>query len=157
MLNLIDELTNWYIRFNRRRLKGEGGLEDVNSALNTLFETLLTLARTLVNLSHRTSIVFKLTPGISQSAFIPFLTENIYQGLRPFFPADVATMGLGKDLRSLHFLPFPSVRQEYLDPVVQRQVGRLQAVIELGRTVRERCVLPLKVSRAPESTLQSSH
>lgn len=49
MLNLIDELTNWYIRFNRRRLKGEGGLEDVQSALNTLFETLFTLARTLVS------------------------------------------------------------------------------------------------------------
>lgn len=48
MLNLIDELTNWYIRFNRRRLKGEGGLEDVTSALNTLFETLITLARTFV-------------------------------------------------------------------------------------------------------------
>ena len=54
-------------------------------------------------------------------------------------------MSMGEDVRSLHFLPFPTVRQEYLDPVVQRQVGRLQAVIELGRTVRERFVLPLKV------------
>lgn len=50
MLNLIDELTNWYIRFNRRRLKGEGGLEDCQSALNTLFETLFTLARTMVSM-----------------------------------------------------------------------------------------------------------
>ncbi|CEQ41339.1 SPOSA6832_03031, partial [Sporobolomyces salmonicolor] len=125
MLNLIDELTNWYIRFNRRRLKGENGLEDTTHALNTLFETLFTLVRTL-------------------SAFTPFLTENIYQGLRPFFPDDVSGLGVGDDVRSLHFLPFPHVRQEYFDPVIERQVSRLQAVIELGRTIRERMVVPLK-------------
>jgi len=48
LLALIDELTNWYIRFNRRRLKGEDGLEDTVAALNTLFETLFTLCRTMV-------------------------------------------------------------------------------------------------------------
>lgn len=48
LLNLIDELTNWYIRFNRKRLKGEDGKEDTNLALNTLFEALLTLCRTMV-------------------------------------------------------------------------------------------------------------
>jgi isoleucyl-tRNA synthetase len=49
LLDLIDELTNWYIRFNRRRLKGEDGLEDTVLALNTLFETLFTLCRTMVS------------------------------------------------------------------------------------------------------------
>ena len=48
LLALIDELTNWYIRFNRKRLKGEDGLEDTVAALNTLFETLFTLCRTMV-------------------------------------------------------------------------------------------------------------
>ena len=49
LLDLIDELTNWYIRFNRRRLKGEDGKEDTIAALNTLFETLFTLCRTMVS------------------------------------------------------------------------------------------------------------
>lgn len=48
LLELIDELTNWYIRFNRRRLKGEDGEEDTQFALNTLFEALFTLCRTMV-------------------------------------------------------------------------------------------------------------
>jgi isoleucyl-tRNA synthetase len=48
LLNLVDELTNWYIRFNRKRLKGEDGKEDTVAALNTLFETLFTLCRTMV-------------------------------------------------------------------------------------------------------------
>ncbi|KAI7933630.1 hypothetical protein MJO29_016775, partial [Puccinia striiformis f. sp. tritici] len=34
MLDLVDELTNWYIRFNQRRLKGENGPEDAVIALN---------------------------------------------------------------------------------------------------------------------------
>lgn len=49
LLALIDELTNWYIRFNRRRLKGENGPEDTMMALTCLFEALLTLSRTLVS------------------------------------------------------------------------------------------------------------
>ena len=49
LLDLIDELTNWYIRFNRRRLKGESGTDETVAALNTFFETLLTLCRTLVS------------------------------------------------------------------------------------------------------------
>lgn len=48
LLDLVDELTNWYIRFNRKRLKGEDGKEDTIAALNTLFETLFTLCRTMV-------------------------------------------------------------------------------------------------------------
>ncbi|KAG8701322.1 isoleucine--tRNA ligase [Ceratobasidium sp. 394] len=66
LLDLVDELTNWYIRFNRKRLKGEDGPGVAVAALNTLFETLFTLCRTM---SSYTSII-----------------ENIYQGLRPFIP-----------------------------------------------------------------------
>ena len=49
LLDLVDELTNWYIRFNRKRLKGEDGREDTLAALNTLFETLFTLCRTMAS------------------------------------------------------------------------------------------------------------
>lgn len=128
LLDLIDELTNWYIRINRRRLKGESGPDDTIHALNSLFETLLTLCRTL-------------TP------FTPFFTENIYQGLRPFFPDDHSNLDMGEDLRSVHFLPFPHTKQEYFDPVVERQVERMQAVIVLGRSLRDRHNLAIKVRR----------
>ena len=52
LLDLVDELTNWYIRFNRKRLKGEDGKEDTITALNTLFETLFTLCRTMVSVKQ---------------------------------------------------------------------------------------------------------
>jgi isoleucyl-tRNA synthetase len=48
-VELIGEMTNWYIRFNRARLKGENGSEDAVAALNTLYETLMTVSLILVS------------------------------------------------------------------------------------------------------------
>lgn len=121
LLELIDNTTNWYIRFNRRRLKGEYGIEDTQRALNTLFEVLYTLTRGL-------------------APFTPFITDNIYQRLLPHIPKSLQ----GEDPRSVHFLPFPEVREELFNEGVERQVGRMQRVIELGRVSRERRAVGLK-------------
>ena len=48
---MIEQLTNWYVRFNRKRLKGENGSEDTINALNTLYEVLFTLCRSMVKYS----------------------------------------------------------------------------------------------------------
>lgn len=85
-----------------------------------------------------------LTLASFQSSFTPFLAENIYQSLRTFFRNEEA-LKLGGDLRSVHFLSFPEVRQEYFDPVIQRQVTRMQAVIELARVLRDKNKITLKV------------
>ncbi|KAL9123440.1 MAG: hypothetical protein Q9187_000010 [Circinaria calcarea] len=121
LLGQIDNMTNWYIRFNRRRLKGELGMEDTMHALNTLFEVLYTLVRGL-------------------APFTPFLTDNIYLRIAPHLPKSLQ----GKDSRSVHFLPFPEVREELFDEDVERRVGRMQRVIELGRVSRERRTIGLK-------------
>ncbi|KAK3990519.1 putative cytoplasmic Isoleucyl-tRNA synthetase [Cladorrhinum sp. PSN332] len=121
LLELIDNTTNWYIRFNRKRLKGENGLDDTLHALNTLFEVLFTLCRGL-------------------APFTPFLTDTIYQKLIPHIPAELQ----GQDVRSVHFQPFPEVRQELFNPDIERRVQRMQRVIELARVSRERRTIGLK-------------
>lgn len=121
LLNMIDTLTNWYVRFNRKRLKGENGLDDAKLAMNTLYEVLFTLCSTM-------------------APFTPYLVENMYQNLKNFAPKNPNVV----DDRSIHFLDFPTVREEYFDPEIERAVGRMQAVIELGRTIRERKNLSLK-------------
>ena len=141
LLDLIDELTNWYIRFNRRRLKGEDGLEDTVVALNTLFETLFTLCRTMVSQHYFWPHFLRFLIFSAKSSYTPFLTENIYQSLRAFIPEDPAA----GDTRSVHFLLFPDVKEEYFDPTIERQVKRMQTVIELTRNIRERNNLSLKV------------
>lgn len=121
LLGLIDNTTNWYIRFNRKRLKGELGVDDTKHALNTLFEVLYTLTRGL-------------------APFTPFLTDNIYLRLLRHIPKDLQ----GEDPRSVHFLAFPEVREELFDEEVERRVGRMQRVIELARMSRERRAIGLK-------------
>lgn len=131
LLELIDNTTNWYIRFNRKRLKGGLGVDDTHHALNTLFEVLFTLVRGL-------------------APFIPFITDLIYTKLLPHLPKSLHS----EDMRSVHFLPFPEVRRELYDEVVERRVRRMQTVIELARLSRERRTIGLKT---PLKTLVVIH
>lgn len=121
---MIDNLTNWYIRLNRRRLKGEAG--DKNSTitgLNTLFEVLFILVRAL-------------------APFTPFISDHIYLLLLPYVRKDhLATF---EDPRSVHFIPYPTFDPKLLDPDVERKVLRMQTVITLARTSRERRTISLK-------------
>jgi isoleucyl-tRNA synthetase len=142
LLDLIDELTNYYIRFNRLRLKGGDGEEDTNVALNTLFEALFTLCRTMVSTDRILACLkMSILTSVPQSSYTPFLTENLYQTLRQFIPEDPSV----QDARSVHFLGLPEIKEEYFDVDIERQVKRMQTVIELTRTIRERHTLSLKV------------
>jgi isoleucyl-tRNA synthetase len=140
---MVDDTTNWYIRFNRNRLKGQAAPKangassdeegtDTLHALNTLYEVVETLVRAL-------------------APFIPFLADNIFERLAPHLPP---SMTEGKDVRSVHFLQFPTVREELFDPVVERRVAAMQKVIELGRLCRDRRTLSLKT---PLKTLVVLH
>ena len=65
LLKFVDNLTNWYIRFNRKRLKGQNGDDDAWNALWTLGEVLLSLSKLMAPVT-------------------PFFTEWVYQRLRPY-------------------------------------------------------------------------
>ena len=121
LLELIDNTTNWYIRFNRRRLKGESGKDEALHALNTLFNVIYTLVRGL-------------------APFTPFITDNIFQRIVKHIPTSMHA----EDMRSVHFLPYPEVRLELFDETVERRVARMQTVIEQGRLCRERRTVSLK-------------
>lgn len=123
LLEMIDNTTNWYIRFNRKRLKGEYGTEDTFHALNSLFEVLFILVRAL-------------------APFTPFLADNIYLRLLPYIPKGL----LPEDARSVHFLSFPEARTELYDEEIERRVSRMQKVIELNRVARDRKAIGLKVN-----------
>lgn len=125
LLKFIDDLTNWYIRLNRARLKGENGEKDTLDALNTLFEAEFVFCRAM-------------------APFVPFISEHLYQKLKSTIP-DSAFEALGvKDNRSVHFLPYPEVRPELVDEPTRRAVNRMRKVIEHGRYVREKHGVSLK-------------
>ena len=45
LVNFIEQLTNIYVRYNRKRLKGRTGQADSLLALATLYDTLFTLCK----------------------------------------------------------------------------------------------------------------
>lgn len=66
------------------------------------------------------------------------MSETTYQTLCRYLPAST------EDTRSVHFVSFPLVKQEYFNSDVERAVGRMQAVIDLGRFIRDQKTIPLK-------------
>ncbi|XP_066527531.1 isoleucine--tRNA ligase, cytoplasmic [Hoplias malabaricus] len=115
-------LTNWYVRMNRRRLKGESGAEDCLWALETLFSVLFSMCRLMAPCT-------------------PFITEMMYQNLRHLIdPASVEE----KDSSSIHYLMLPQVRESLIDKRIESAVSQMQSVIELGRVIRDRKTLPVK-------------
>lgn len=131
LLNLIDNLTNWYIRFNRRRIKGDTdlGLDDTKKGLNTLAEALFILSKLM-------------------APFTPFLADGIYQRLKTFFTQEelekYSVNQDSKDIRSVHFLSYPTVREEWFNSAIEVAVSRMQKVIDLGRNIREKKLISLK-------------
>ncbi|XP_061147460.1 isoleucine--tRNA ligase, cytoplasmic [Syngnathus typhle] len=122
LVKFVDMLTNWYVRTNRRRLKGESGTEDCLWALETLFSVLFSMCRLM-------------------APFTPFITEMMYQNLRNL--VDLASLE-EKDTGSIHYLMLPQVRENLIDKRIENAVSQMQSVIELGRVIRDRKTLPVK-------------
>ena len=72
--------------------------------------------------------------------FTPFICETMYQNLRLY-----QNLPAGVDDRSVHFQMIPEVDESFFDDVIELKVERMQKVIELGRYIREKKNLPLKV------------
>lgn len=122
LVKFIDTLCNWYVRLNRKRLRGETGDEDCYLALNTLYNVLFTMLRV-------------------SAPFIPFLTETMYQKLRKYLdPAKRDT----EEYASVHYLLVPEVNERLIDLNTEKLVAVMQKVIILGRVIRDRKKLPLR-------------
>lgn len=122
LVKFVDNLTNWYVRFNRKRLKGDTGKEDCLRALETLYSVLFCMVRVM-------------------APFTPFITETIYQNLRRVLKP--GTLGKG-DINSVHYLMVPQPVQRLICPDIEAYVSTLQSVVELGRYVRDKVNIPLK-------------
>jgi isoleucyl-tRNA synthetase len=66
------------------------------------------------------------------------MSETMYQNLRLVLPQSK------EDTRSVHFLMLPDTKSDYFNDNIERSVGRMQTVIELGRFIREQKTISLK-------------
>jgi hypothetical protein len=130
LVRFIDELTNWYVRLNRDRIKGrKNDTEDCRAALCTLYEVLFALARLM-------------------GPVTPFFAEYQYQNLR-LFHQDMENENVPVDAPgradSVHYLMIPEANAAMKDEEIEKQVELMQTIINLGRTLRERRTISLKM------------
>ncbi|MEN8250369.1 MAG: isoleucine--tRNA ligase [Bacteroidota bacterium] len=107
----IDDLSNWYVRLNRKRFwKGEYN-DDKIAAYHTLYTC-------LINLAHLASPV------------APFYTDKMFHNLN-----DVT----GEyDFESVHLSEFPKVNEEAIDKDLEEKMGLAQKISSLVHSMRKK-------------------
>ncbi|MEX1230330.1 MAG: class I tRNA ligase family protein [Planctomycetaceae bacterium] len=111
-LAFIDDLSNWYIRRNRRRFWRSRDASDTDklAAYQTLYEVLVTLSKIL-------------------APAIPFMAERIYRNLVVTSFPDAPP--------SVHLCPFPKSNPELFDPSLNKRMALAQLVVNLGHKARD--------------------
>lgn len=130
VLGFIDDLTNWYIRCNRRRFwrsSDENSAHDKASAYATLHEVLVTFSKVL-------------------APVLPFISEAIYQNL-------VVEPGMDAP-DSVHLCDYPQADTTLIQPKLETAIGMARTVVGLGRTLREQHRLKI---RQPLGMIQVVH
>jgi isoleucyl-tRNA synthetase len=128
LFNFIEDLTNWYIRLNRRRFwEGQDLTDDKCHAYSTLYVALKELSKIM-------------------APFAPFLSEFIFRELRNDFKEEMP--------ESVHLCDYPKYDESFIDSSLEDAVVRMQEIILLGRQKRNQVQVKVKT---PLSTLTIIH
>ncbi len=113
----IEELSNWYIRRNRRRFWKSESDTDKEAAYLTLYEVLTTLTRIL-------------------APFTPFLSEVMYQNLvRSVDPAAA---------ESVHLTDFPVSDPSRIDLTLSQDMNAVLEVVGAGHAARQEAAVKVR-------------
>lgn len=147
LTRFIDQLTNWYVRLNRRRIKGEEGIKDCVASLNVLFDVLHTMVTLMAPFTPYLSeymyqrLVRLIGPQNAVSPSTPLSKQNSF-GSAAAKPKKASTAQACN--LSVHMEMIPTPNRRYIQTTVETAVSRMQNVIELGRVMRDRKTMPVK-------------
>ena len=117
MDRFFEDLSNWYIRRNRRRFWKCVDDQDKLAAYQTLYDVLFNTIKLL-------------------APMVPFITEEIYQN--QVKNADQNAV------ESVHLCDYPTVNDDYIDESLMRRVDTLKKLVELGRSARNKANLKIR-------------
>jgi isoleucyl-tRNA synthetase len=118
ILRFVVDLSNWYVRMNRRRMKNATDSEDRAQALSTMLYVLFSVSRIMGHIA-------------------PFVAEMLYQQIKPILPAS-------EQVDSVHYLMIPDEDASFDDPTLERAMARMMNVVDLVRVLRDQMVIPMK-------------
>jgi isoleucyl-tRNA synthetase len=114
---VIDRLSNWYVRNNRRRFWKSTDEGDKRAAYQTLYETLVTVAKLIAPMA-------------------PFLAEELYRGLVVLRVPDAP--------ESVHLTEWPEVDPAAVDERLLADMDLVLRVVELGRAARSQAQIRVR-------------
>ncbi|MXW23094.1 MAG: class I tRNA ligase family protein, partial [Chloroflexi bacterium] len=114
---LIEQLSNWYVRRSRRRFWKSDDSADTQAALHTLYECLTTLSKLI-------------------APFTPFLAEALYRNLEAGQRPDAPD--------SVHLAAWPEADADAIDEQLSRDVALVQRMVSLGRGARSRAGIKVR-------------
>ena len=127
-----DNLSNWYVRLNRKRFWGGVMDADKLSAFQTLHTCLTTVAQLI-------------------APFAPFFADKMYQDL-------TAPASVGNAVKSVHTSFFPEPDESVIDKALEHRMNLAQIitsmVLSLRRKVNIRVRQPLQTLMIPVASLQ---
>jgi isoleucyl-tRNA synthetase len=126
VLSFIDDLTNWYIRLNRRRFWGGRQSEEKNRT-SSISEDQTAAYETLFFVLIEFSKVF--------APFAPFISERVFMNL---------TEGLKGVVESVHLSDMPKVDAKAISSELETRVALVRKVTELGRSLRSKHQLKVR-------------
>ncbi|CAE7572535.1 ileS [Symbiodinium natans] len=101
LVDFLEDLTNWYVRLNRDRMRGSNGLEEAFTSLSALYEVLLNVT-------------------VCLAPVVPFITEHIYQNLARALPD-----GHPMKAKSVHWVMIPEPDLSAINEDITQAVRRL--------------------------------
>ena len=113
----IEELSNWYIRRNRRRFWKSEDDQDKFTAYATLYHVLVNSIKCI-------------------APIIPFCTEKMYENLVVNLDSDAP--------ESVHLCDYPLHDESLIDQDVIEKVDSLKRVVELGRSARNQSKVKIR-------------
>ena len=140
METFVEELSNWYVRRNRRRFWKSGTTLDKTAAYQTLHECLLSMSQLM-------------------SPIAPFISEWLYQRLINTMPAYE---------ESVHLSFFPTVEETAILPALEHKMERARLISAIVLRIRNqidlnvrqplaRIILPIKDEVERDAILSVQH
>ena len=105
----LEDLSNWYVRRNRRRFWKSEDDADKNTAYATLYHVLTNTIKTI-------------------APILPFVSETIYQNL--------VRNSESQARESVHLCDYPEPDESFIDLDLIENVDALKKLVELGRSAR---------------------
>jgi isoleucyl-tRNA synthetase len=106
---VVDDLSNWYVRLNRKRFWKSETSPDKIAAYQTLYTCLVTVAQLA-------------------SPFAPFYADRLYQDLYP----------QAEEPLSVHISDFPQVDVSAIDPDLEAKMQQAQNIVSLVHSLRKK-------------------